>query len=99
MTAAMTPLRQGEQCMQSKLPVAVIGAGPVGLAAAAHLAARGEAFVVLESGASIGSSMLQWGHVRMFSPWRYNVDKTARPLLESSGWRSPDPNALPTGRE
>src|SRR4051812_47003079 len=85
--------------MQSKLPVAVIGAGPVGLAAAAHLAARGEAFVVLETGASVGHSMLQWGHVRVFSPWRYNVDRTARRLLESTGWRHPAPDALPTGRE
>ena len=85
--------------MQSKLPVAVIGAGPVGLAAAAHLAARGEAFVVLETGASVGHSMLQWGHVRVFSPWRYNVDRTARRLLEFSGWRHPTADALPTGRE
>jgi len=85
--------------MQSKLPVAVIGAGPVGLAAAAHLAARGEAFVVLETGASVGHSMLQWGHVRVFSPWRHNVDRTARRLLEFSGWRHPTADALPTGRE
>src|SRR3954463_6725941 len=88
---------QGEG-MQCKLPVAVIGAGPVGLAAAAHLAARGERFVVLETGASVGHSMLQWGHVRVFSPWRYNVDRTARRLLESTGWRHPTPDALPTGR-
>lgn len=85
--------------MQSKLPVAVIGAGPVGLAAAAHLAARNEAFVVLEAGASVGHSMRQWGHVRVFSPWRYNVDKVARRLLEATGWRHPAPDALPTGRE
>ena len=32
------------------LPVAVIGAGPVGLAAAAHLAERGIPFTVLEAG-------------------------------------------------
>jgi hypothetical protein len=83
----------------SKLPVAVIGAGPVGLAAAAHLAARGEAFVVLESGTSVGHSMLRWGHVRVFSPWRYNVDRTAGDLLQFTGWRHPAPDALPTGQE
>src|SRR6476660_1753883 len=99
MTATMTPLRQGEQCMQSRLPVAVIGAGPVGLAAAAHLAACGEEFVVLEAGASVGHSMRQWGHVRVFSPWRYNVDRAARRLLEAGGWRHPAPDTLPTGHE
>ncbi|WP_440074219.1 FAD-dependent oxidoreductase, partial [Streptosporangium sp. OZ121] len=31
-------------------PVVVIGAGPVGLAAAAHLATRGLDFLVLEAG-------------------------------------------------
>ena len=71
--------------MRPELPVAVIGGGPVGLAAAAHLAERGEAFVVLESGAAVGHSMRQWGHVRVFSPWRYNVDRAARRLLESAG--------------
>src|SRR5215213_4231260 len=85
--------------MRGELPVVVIGAGPVGLAAAAHLAERGEAFVVLESGASVGHSMRQWGHVRVFSPWRYNVDPAARRLLESAGWLHPIPDALPTGHE
>jgi 2-polyprenyl-6-methoxyphenol hydroxylase-like FAD-dependent oxidoreductase len=33
------------------LPVAVIGAGPVGLAAAAQLVSRGEIPVILEAGA------------------------------------------------
>ncbi|MEV2272953.1 FAD-dependent oxidoreductase [Nonomuraea africana] len=81
------------------LPVAVIGAGPVGLAAAAHLAERGLPFVVLESGPVAGSSVRQWGHVRLFSPWRYNTDPAARRLLQAGGWVSPDPDALPTGAE
>ena len=79
------------------LPVAVIGAGPVGLAAAAHLLAYREPFVVLEAGAEAGAAIRQWGHVRMFSPWRYNVDRAARELLERAGWNAPDPDALPTG--
>ena len=60
-----------------RLPVAVIGAGPVGLAAAAHLVARGETPLVLEAGASAAASVRKWGHVRIFSPWRYNVDPAA----------------------
>ena len=80
-------------------PVAVIGAGPVGLAAAAHLAQAGESFVVLEAGASVAASMLAWGHVRIFSPWRYNVDPAAVSLLQASGWSLPEPDAYPTGAE
>lgn len=84
---------------KSALPVAIIGGGPVGLAAAAHLLKKGEKFIVLEAGDLVGSSMLEWGHVRMFSPWQYNIDKAAKELLENAGWMSPDENALPTGRE
>ncbi|MDV7763984.1 MULTISPECIES: FAD-dependent oxidoreductase [Peribacillus] len=84
---------------KSALPVAIIGGGPVGLAAAAHLLKKGEKFIVLEAGDSVGSSMLEWGHVRMFSPWQYNIDKAAKELLENAGWMSPNENALPTGRE
>lgn len=82
-----------------KLPVAVIGAGPIGLAAAAHLAVRGERFVVLEAGASVGAHVAAWGHVQVFSPWRYNVDPVARELLACAGWSEPDGEALPTGAE
>ncbi|MBT2645411.1 NAD(P)-binding domain-containing protein [Bacillus sp. ISL-34] len=81
------------------LPVAIIGGGPVGLAAAAHLLKKREKFIVLEAGDSVGSSLLEWGHVRMFSPWQYNIDQTAKELLEQSGWTSPNQEALPTGRE
>src|SRR5918998_3256488 len=84
----------------SPLPVAVIGAGPVGLAAAAHLLAQGEEPVIFEAGESAGSNILEWGHVRLFSPWRYMVDAPARELLIRSGdWGEPDPDAFPTGRE
>lgn len=79
--------------------VAVIGAGPVGLAAAANLSLRGLSFVVLERGPEVGYAFRQWGHVRVFSPWRYNIDKAARQILLRHGWRAPDDDALPTGHE
>ena len=57
--------------------VAIIGGGPVGLAAAAHMLERGLTPVVLEAGPAIGHAMRQWSHVQLFSPWEYNVDKAA----------------------
>jgi thioredoxin reductase len=83
----------------TRLPIAIIGAGPVGLAAAAHLHERGLPFVLLEAGPAVGHAMRAWGHVQMFSPWRYNIDKAAARLLEPTGWQMPDPETYPTGRE
>lgn len=81
------------------LPVAVIGAGPVGLAAAAQLVSRGLTPIVFERGATVGASLLEWSHVRVFSPWEYNIDAAARALLEAAGWEAPEPTELPTGGE
>jgi thioredoxin reductase len=79
--------------------IAIIGAGPVGLAAAAQAQRRGLHFVVLERGEDIGHAVRQWGHVRVFSPWRYMIDSAARELLESEGWEAPPPDELPTGSD
>lgn len=81
------------------LPVVVIGAGPVGLAAAAHLHERGLPFTVLEAGDGPAAAVREWGHVRVFSPWRYNIDAAARRLLTDAGWVEPDPQVLPTGAQ
>jgi len=80
-------------------PVVVIGAGPVGLAAAAHLVERNVPFVVLECGAAVGANVLAWGHVQLFSPWQYCVDAAAERLLQASGWQSPPADRFPTGAE
>lgn len=81
-------------------PVAVIGAGPIGLAAAANLAERGMAFVVLEAGPVAGATVSDWSHVRLFSPWSELVDPAARRLLEQAGgWSAPNAAAYPTGGE
>lgn len=81
------------------LPVAVIGAGPVGLAAAAHLIERGLPVKVYEAGDTAGANVRSWGHVRLFSPWKFNVDPAARTLLKRSGWQEPPANVYPTGQE
>ncbi|VXB08327.1 NAD(P)-binding domain-containing protein [Citricoccus sp. K5] len=81
------------------LPVAVIGAGPVGLAAAAHLLERGLTPLVLEAGADVGAAIRTWGHTRLFSPWQYNIDAAAARLLRTTGWTEPQARILPTGTE
>lgn len=79
--------------------VAILGAGPVGLAAAAHALERGMAPVVLEAGPEAAHAVRQWSHVRMFSPWEYNVDKAAERLLKEVGWNAPAASEYPTGGE
>ena len=81
------------------LAIAVIGGGPVGLAAAAHLIARGLPVKVYEAGSEVGSNVRDWGHVRVFTPWRYCVDQSATTLLKRYGWRLPAADQCPTGAE
>lgn len=94
------PMHEGtEGWKEGDPPVAVIGAGPVGLAAAAHLVARDQEAVVLEAGDGPGSSIREWGHVRLFSHWELCMDPVATEMLAESGWESPDADALPTGAD
>jgi cation diffusion facilitator CzcD-associated flavoprotein CzcO len=83
----------------TSLPIVVIGAGPVGLAAAARLLERGMMPMVLERGPKVGAAVRAWAHVRLFSPWRYNIDDAAHGLLAATGWQAPNPDELPTGAE
>jgi thioredoxin reductase len=79
--------------------IAIIGAGPVGLAAGAHALERGLKPVILEAGAGIGHAIRQWGHVRMFSSWQHNTDRAAERLLRHTGWNKPEPAVYPNGAE
>ncbi len=81
------------------LPVAIIGAGPIGLAAAANLADRGIDFVLFEAGDDIAASIRSWGHTRLFSPWKHLVDPVSRRMLEASGWQMPNPERAPNGTD
>ncbi|MFS8199669.1 NAD(P)-binding domain-containing protein [Streptomyces sp. CWNU-52B] len=80
-----------------QLPVAVVGAGPIGLAAAARLIERGLEPLVLEAGPSAGTAVRAWSHVRLFSPWAEVSDPAAEKLLAPTGWVRPDGTAYPTG--
>lgn len=98
-TRSLTRTEPVPRRLVDDLPVAVIGGGPVGLAAAVHLLARGLKPIVFDRASEVGAAPRDWGHVRMFSPWRYNVDRQARSLLDEHGWTAPDPETFPTGAE
>jgi hypothetical protein len=85
--------------MSEAKTVAVIGAGPVGLAAGAHALENGLRPIILEAGPHVAHAVRQWGHVQLFSPWQYNVDRAAERLLSAIGWNSPPPDHYPTGAE
>ena len=83
--------------LDTNLPIAVIGAGPIGLAAAAHLVERGVPVRVYEAGGTVGANIRDWAHVRVFTTWEQNVDPASRRLLEATGWRLDEPQKIPTG--
>uniref|UniRef100_A0A7S1X7Z9 FAD/NAD(P)-binding domain-containing protein n=1 Tax=Tetraselmis chuii TaxID=63592 RepID=A0A7S1X7Z9_9CHLO len=83
--------------------VAVIGAGPVGLHAALRLLEEeGTEVLLLERGAEVAANVKEWGHVRLFSSWKYNCRESVLTKLQSVGLveQNPfDPEAFPTGGE
>ena len=85
--------------MREELPIAIIGAGPIGLAAAAHLIGRGLPVRIFEAGAHAGENIHNWGHVRLFSIWDQCIDEASASLLAKTGWKRPDGNSLPTGKD
>ncbi|WP_406369236.1 NAD(P)-binding domain-containing protein [Streptomyces sp. NBC_00647] len=82
---------------EQQLPVVVIGAGPAGLAAAAHLVDRGIEPLVLEAGSAAGTAVREWAHVRLFSTWGEVTDPAAEKLLAPTGWVKPDAATYPSG--
>jgi thioredoxin reductase len=83
----------------AELPVVVVGAGPVGLAAAAELVERGRRTLVLEKADRAGAAVAEWHHVRLFSRWPELVAPAAGRLLAAGGWQRPAVAAYPTGEE
>ena len=87
------------RAVENDLPVAVIGAGPVGLAAVARLLERGMTPLLFEAGARVGANLLDYGHVKLFSPWRYNIDEAMAAMLLAHGWQAPPADVLPPAGE
>ena len=88
-----------KRLMDLDLPIAIIGAGPVGLAAAAHLIQYKQKVIILEAGTEVGANILTWKHIKLFSQWKYNIDKAASSLLEKYEWEKPNLEEIPTGKE
>src|SRR5258705_9218765 len=98
LTALATRVVRGSRL--EGLPVAIIGAGPIGLAAAAHLLEREIDFIIFEAGPTAAASIATWGHTRLFSPWSLLIDPAAERLLQSNReWVAPDRETLPTGAD
>jgi thioredoxin reductase len=55
--------------------------------------------IVFEAGAGVADNLASYRQVRLFSPWRYNVDRAALDLLAAAGWSAPDEELLPTAGE
>ena len=98
-THSAAPRGTAGKSTSQDLPVAVIGAGPVGLAAVARLIERGITPVVLEAGRRVGANLFDYGHVRLFSPWKYDVDPAMAAMLKSHGWKAPAEGELPLAGE
>ena len=84
--------------MSTHHQVVIYGAsGYTGKLTAWKLAERGIPFRLYEAGARIGTNLLDWAHVRIFTTWEQSVDPVSRALLEARGWAMPRADALPTG--
>ncbi|MEK4671330.1 NAD(P)-binding domain-containing protein [Niallia sp. FSL R7-0271] len=90
---------QENTTIDKELPIAIVGAGPVGLAAAAHLIQYKQKVILLEAGTEVGANILTWKHIRLFSQWKYNIDKAASSLLKKYKWEKPNLEEIPTGKE
>lgn len=93
------PVASRPDARLTALPVAIIGAGPIGLAAAAHLTERDIPFVIYERGEAAGAAIREWGHTRLFSPWEHLVDEAAARLLSGTDWTAPKASRAPSGDE
>ena len=67
-----------------KQKLAILGAGPIGLEAALVAHSAGYDVKIFERG-EIADSVRQWGHVRMFSPFKMNASVEGIALLRARG--------------
>jgi hypothetical protein len=78
--------------------IVILGGGPAGIEAALYARNLGHEPVVYERN-EVGSHVLRWGFLRLFTPWRLNVSPLGRAELARQGRPLSVPDAFPTGRE
>lgn len=80
--------------------IAIIGAGPIGLEAALLARRSGFDVTVIEKG-RVAESVLDWGHVRLFTPFGMNSSEQGRGAVAKAfgGDSLPRDDELLTGRE
>lgn len=79
--------------------LAVIGAGPIGVEAAARAAREGFDVTVYEAGSAVGEHVRAWSHVQLFSPWEFNRSRWGVRRLPEVGVELADDETYPTGAE
>jgi glycine/D-amino acid oxidase-like deaminating enzyme len=81
---------------ENELPVVVVGAGPVGLAAAAHLLERGLTPLVLEAGPSAGTGVRACNSPFTTTEARINLRVTDDAIASTTPFRSRVDGRWPT---
>lgn len=80
--------------------IAICGAGPVGIEAALYARALGHAVALYDRGPAAAANVADWGHVRLFTPWRMNVTPLGVETLRAAGRRPEFPmDVCPSGAE
>lgn len=79
--------------------IAILGAGPIGIEAALYARALGHTVTLYERG-PLAANIADWGHVRLFTPWRMNVTALGiETLRKEDRWPEFPPEICPSGTE
>ncbi len=84
---------------RTALRAAIIGAGPIGIAAALYAVRAGYTTRVYEREPEIASSVRAWGHLTLWTPWGQNRFDLGNAILSSRGTILPSGGLYHTGHE
>jgi len=99
--AESSRLSDESKSQPAKAPrIVIIGAGPIGLEAALYAKTLGHDVTVFDKG-SVAANIQSWGHIRLFSPWKYNRSSLGVKRLREEGLGNTDlpDETCPTGEE